>query len=557
MADNRQMVVEAWAALRAQCDVERELHLAGRFAADAQRFATLHRRLGPMLFDFSRQRVSAGVLQQLFGLADACDLRGWMQRLFAGEAINHTEQRAAMHWALRVPAGSGLTVEGEAVGQQIDHQLARMQVLVERLHAGQWRGVTGDVITDVVNIGVGGSDLGPLMVCEALPDFVASTEQPLRVHFASTMDGSQLAQLLRSLSPQRTLFVISSKSFSTIDTLSNAATARSWLESRLGVSEGLLACHFVGVSAAAGRMSEWGIAPENQLQIWDWVGGRYSLWSAIGFPIAVSLGMEGFRQLLAGAHAMDQHFREAPWAENLPVLMALLGIWNVNVQDINALAVLPYDGRLKQLPLYLEQLEMESNGKRVRRDGSPVAGKTCPIVWGDVGPNAQHAFYQLLHQGTEAVACDFILPVRRYREGTHAATAAELQSQHQLAQANCLAHARLLALGDDALPDAGELPACERYPGNQPSSILMLDELTPYTLGMLIALYEHKVFVQSVIWDINPFDQWGVEMGKHIAVDTLAMLRGERPLATDSATAGLLAHIGSHAAPGGSAGVVE
>ena len=313
----------------------------------------------------------------------------------------------------------------------------------------------------------------------------------------------------------------------------------------MGERPGLLGCHFLGVSAAANKMTEWGIAPPNQMQLWDWVGGRYSLWSAIGLPVALAIGMQAFRELLAGAHAMDQHFQQAPFADNLPVLLGMIGVWNTNVMAINAHAILPYDGRLQALPDYFEQLEMESNGKSVNLAGETVDYSTCPIVWGNVGPNAQHAFYQLLHQGTEAVTCDFIVPAKRYLEEQHHASATQLVAQHELALANCLAQSRLLALGDAAVEGAEQLPLNQRYRGNQPSSTLLLDELTPYSLGALIALYEHKVFVQSVIWDINPFDQWGVEMGKKIAMDTLAYIRGDGAEINnaDSSTTGLLARI--------------
>lgn len=536
-----------WQQVMALGEQIQQRSLADLFAGDAQRFTRLHCELGPLLADFSRQRLDDAALQALFDLADAYDLRGWMAQLFAGEPVNTSENRAAMHWALRLPAHANCTVAGEDVTAAVHAQLERMSEIVDKLHAGQWRGASGEAISDVVNIGVGGSDLGPLMVTEALADWQPAAADRLRVHFASTMDGSQLSHLLRTLNPHSTLFVISSKSFTTVDTLSNAETARHWLQRSLGNRPEVLSCHFCGVSSAAEKMTEWGIAPANQLQIWDWVGGRYSLWSAIGLPIALLVGMRGFRDLLAGAHAVDEHFKTAPWAENIPVLMALIGIWNTNVLGINAQAILPYDGRLKQLPLYLEQLEMESNGKSVTREGLPVERATCPIVWGDVGPNAQHAFYQLLHQGTEAVTCDFIMPVKRYHEDVHSEAALELVAQHQLALANCLAQARLLALGDAALPDAEEQPAHKRYKGNQPSTTLLLDELSPYSLGMLIAAYEHKVFVQSVIWGINPFDQWGVEMGKRIAVSTLAKIRGEdtRLDDTDVATAALLRKIGT------------
>ncbi|WP_341706909.1 glucose-6-phosphate isomerase [Halopseudomonas sp.] len=543
--DTRLPQKAAWRALVDHAEQLRGTHLADLFAADAQRFSTLHREFGPILFDFSKQRVVADTLPLLFELAAEQGLTERMSELFSGAPVNVSEGRAAMHWALRLPAERECLLEGEDVNQQIQAQLQRMEDIVRKVRGGQWRGVTGEIITDVVNIGVGGSDLGPLMVTEALTDWRLSTESPLRVHFASTMDGSQVSQLLGGLNPHATLFIISSKSFSTIDTLSNAATARGWLERELGDLPGLLRCHFVGVSAAAERMTEWGIDPANQLALWDWVGGRFSLWSAIGLPIALAIGMPAFGELLTGAHEMDEHFRQAPWEDNLPVLMGLIGIWNTNMLGINAHAVLPYDGRLKELPNYLEQLEMESNGKSVNLAGETVDYATCPIVWGTIGPNAQHAFYQLLHQGTEAVTCDFIVPARRYQEAQHGEAAAELLAQHELALANCLAQSRLLALGDAAVPDADSLPRNRRYRGNQPSSTLLLDELTPRSLGALIALYEHKVFVQSVIWEINPFDQWGVEMGKRIAVDALAQIRGGNtvPAELDSSSAGLLARI--------------
>jgi glucose-6-phosphate isomerase len=508
-----------WRALSEHADRIEQQHLAELFALDPGRFADLSRRCGPLLFDFSKQRLTADTLKLLVALADSRDLRGWIHRLFAGEKVNQTEDRAAMHWALRVPAAHPSPVQ-----EEVQRALADMERIVGRLHARQWRGVTGEVITDVVNIGVGGSDLGPMMVCRALEDAVEG--EAIQLHFVSSMDGSQVSHLLRRLRPQNTLFVISSKSFTTVDTLYNAGTARAWLQRALGDDATVVGCHFVGVSANAERMTDWGIPPANQLRLWDWVGGRFSLWSTIGFPIAVRIGMAGFRALLEGAHAMDEHFRTTPWLDNIPVLMALIGIWNTNCLNIHAQAVLPYDGRLKHLPAYLSQLEMESNGKSVTRDGDPVTTGTCPVLWGEVGPNAQHAFYQLLHQGTEPVTCDFIAPARRYHNVPHDAAAAELVAQHELALANCFAQSRLLALGEAALPADEQLPLYMRYHGNQPSSTLLLDELEPYALGALLAAYEHKVFAQAVIWQINPFDQWGVEMGKRIATDTLSRIQG-------------------------------
>ena len=532
-----------WQQLASQAAHFQRVHLAELFAEQPDRFAQLSRRAGPLLFDFSKQRLDADTIEALAALADARALRDWIDRLFAGEQVNNTEQRAAMHWALRMPAGLAGPVQ-----QPVQDELARMGRMVERLHARQWRGVTGEVITDVVNIGVGGSDLGPMMACRALDD--AADARAVRTHFVSSMDGSQVSHLLHQLRPHNTLFVISSKSFTTVDTLYNAGTARAWLQRTLGNDPAVIRCHFIGVSASADKMTEWGIPEDNQLRLWDWVGGRFSLWSCIGLPIALRLGMDGFRALLHGAHRMDEHFRTAAWQDNVPVLMALTGIWNTNCLGIHAHAVLPYDGRLKYLPAYLSQLEMESNGKSVTRDGEPVVTGTCPVLWGEVGPNAQHAFYQLLHQGTEPVTCDFIAPARRYHELRHDAAAAELLAQHELALANCLAQSRLLAFGEAALPTGEQLPMHMRYHGNQPSSTLLLDELDPYSLGALIAAYEHKVFTQAVIWQINPFDQWGVEMGKRIATDTLTLIRQRDPGTTmDASTQGLIHQITSRLYP--------
>lgn len=515
-------------------------HLRDMFERDPQRFTRFSRRFGTLLMDFSKQRIDDGALSLLCKLADDAGLREAIDALFAGGVVNLSEQRAAMHWLLRAPrATDGLSEEHVAV----QAQLARMDELASRIRAGQWRGFTGEPIRDVVNVGVGGSDLGPLMASRALEDAVPEDAHDVTLHFVSTMDGSQVSHLLHALRPETTLFVVSSKSFGTIDTLSNASTARSWLVRALGDDPAVLRCHFIGVSANAAAMTQWGIPADNQLHMWEWVGGRYSIWSAIGLPVAIRVGMSGFREFLAGAHALDEHFCTAPWQDNLPVLLALLGIWNSNCLDIAAHAILPYDGRLKYLPGYLSQLEMESNGKAVRQDGEPVQVDTCPVVWGDVGPNAQHAFYQLLHQGTQPVCSDFIVPARRYEDGRHAHASSELIEQHQLALANCLAQSRLLALGEGAVPEAEQLPGYKRYHGNQPSTTLLLDALTPYSLGVLIALYEHKVFTQATIWGINPFDQWGVEMGKRIANDTLARLQGRAEQPLDSSSDGLVSAI--------------
>ena len=508
--------------------IQQQLRLTDLFEQDPQRFEKFSVHFNQLSFDYSKHRINQEARADLFKFADSKLLKEWIKRLFTQESINYTEGRAAMHWALRLPKDDQVYPE---LAEQVHQQLDRMYQLVEKIHAGQCRGATGEVIQDVVNIGVGGSDLGPLMVSHALSDYKVSTVKPLKVHFVSTMDGSQLSDLLHQLRPETTLFIISSKSFGTIDTLSNAQTVRQWLEKALGAQQSVVQHHFVGVSTKPEKMTAWGIAEDNQFLLWDWVGGRYSLWSCIGLPIALQIGVDGFKQLLAGAYAIDQHFQTTPFEHNIPVLMGLLGVWNNNFLNIQTHAVLPYDGRLKYFASYLQQLEMESNGKSIQRNNEKVDLNTCPIVWGEVGTNAQHAFYQLLHQGTHAVSCDFIAPVQRYNANqfTYAESAKSLTEQHHLALSNCLAQSRLLAFGNKALnaDELAELPLYKQYEGNQPSSTLLLQELSPYSLGMLIALYEHKVFVQSVIWNINPFDQWGVEKGKEIANQLLPILSGK------------------------------
>lgn len=525
-----------------------ESTIASLFEANSARFDQCHIATKDFLFDYSKQHLTHQVIDSLLMLAKDAGLSEWTSKLFSGDLVNNTEQRAAMHWALRVPLEQNNGEPCQSVNTSVHQQINCMARLADQLNHGQFRGVTGEPITDVVNIGVGGSDLGPLMVSYALDEYRLKNKQSVKVHFASSMDGSQLAQLLTKLRPESTLFVISSKSFTTVDTLYNAETAKAWLSRELGQHPKIMYCHFIGVSTNKEKMTAWGIAPEHQLQMWDWVGGRFSLWSAIGFPIALTIGVEGFRQLLAGAYMMDQHFRQAEWRYNLPVMMALIGVWNTNFLKIKTHAVLPYDGRLKYLASYLQQLEMESNGKSVSRDGRAVDYGTCPVIWGEVGPNAQHAFYQLLHQGTETVACDFIAPVLRYHE-VSSDKQKTLLAQHELALANCLAQSRLLALGNAALDNMTSRSVFQSYRGNQPNSTLLLSELSPYHLGALLAAYEHKVFVQSVIWQLNPFDQWGVEMGKKIAEQMLPAIQESDLDKTDSfdaSTNGLLKFIQQH-----------
>lgn len=534
-----------WQHLRKLAD--QPWSLATLFAQDDARAMRFSTQAGALYMDYSKQCIDETVLSELLHLADSCELSARIQALLQGAMVNTSEERAALHTALRLPENAALQVGEQNVVADVHHSLAQVARLSERVRTGIWRGFSGKAITDVVNIGVGGSDLGPLMATTALDEW-ADTD--IEVHFVSNMDGTQLDNLLKHLNPETTLFIISSKSFGTIDTLSNAKTALSWLlataKLRAGTEDSVLRRHFIGISANSEKMSAWGIHPEHQLQLWEWVGGRFSLWSAIGLAIAIRVGMSGFKALLSGAHSMDEHFARAEFAENLPVLLGLLAVWNSTFLQVNAHTVLPYDGRLSYLPSYLTQLEMESNGKSVTRYGDHIDYDTCPILWGEIGSNAQHAFYQLLHQGTQQVSCDFIACVRRYSDKVHNAS---LQQQHELSLANCLAQSRVLAFGNAAIANSTNVQAVsdadkyKYYRGNQPSTTLLIDELTPHSLGALIALYEHKVYVMASIWDINPFDQWGVEMGKQMAESVHLAMQKEGVGQFDTSTDQLLQHI--------------
>lgn len=529
-----------WCFLQGKAKAMQHTHLRD-LAHDTARNEALTLKTGSMLLDISKQKLDVSILQGLIRLAEAVDLTQAIQSLVSGELVNNTENRSALHSALRLPKEATLVLNGQDVVPAVHESLARMRCIVSSVHSRQWRGFSGRAITDVVNIGVGGSDLGPFMACQALNEFVPEEATRLQVHFVSSIDGTQLSDLLGTLRPETTLFIISSKSFTTIDTLSNAHTALQWMLKAVNDQDLIVAHHFIGISTQAQKMSAWGIPPNNQILFWEWVGGRFSLWSGIGLPIALKVGMANFEAMLAGAHFMDNEFSQKPLAQNLPVLLGLVGVWNATFLDIRAHSVLPYDGRLKTFPSYLSQLEMESNGKSVNKQGIALDYATCPVLWGEVGSNAQHAFYQLLHQGTQAVSCDFIAPIKRYTSGIYSVEAQKsLQSQHQLALANCLAQSRVLMLGDASTDSDANTPNFKRYRGNQPSSTLLLDELTPYTLGALVALYEHKVFVMAVVWDINPFDQWGVELGKKIADKMTLALAGQEKVAFDASTMHLL-----------------
>ncbi|MEW4983452.1 MAG: glucose-6-phosphate isomerase [Cycloclasticus sp.] len=527
---------KAWIDLVLHAEEMKGVHLKDLFQSDSARFDALSVSTEHFLLDFSKQRVTTKTLDKLFALAQEHELQSWIEKLFMGAKVNVSENRPALHTALRLPEHETLCVDGKDVVADVHASLAKMELLVKQLQNAQWRGYDGSPITNIVNIGVGGSNLGPLMACDALEQYASPEMGGLDVHFVSSMDGSELEKLLPTLDPATTLFIISSKTFSTIDTLANANTAREWLLQASQISAEIInQHHFIIATGNTSAALAWGVPEKNQLLFWDWVGGRYSFWSVIGMPIALTIGMDNFRAMLKGAHDMDVHFREMPFERNLPVLLGLLGVWNINFLDIHAHAILPYDGRLAKLPAYLEQLEMESNGKSINREGERIHYRTCPVLWGEVGSNAQHAFYQLLHQGTEPVMCDFIAPAIRYENGGK-----ELQQQHRLSLTNCFAQSSLLALGDGEQGGNSSTNGYQHYDGNQPSTSIMLDELTPETFGGLIALYEHKVFVQSVIWEINPFDQWGVEKGKQVATSLLAELDQISNGDLDSSTKGLL-----------------
>ena len=533
----------AWARLDAVAHALGGTTLNELFAAEPERVAGMSVAACGLHGDFSKQRVDAAGLDALFGLAEAAELPAWIARMFAGEAINHTENRAVLHTALRAPGDAGMRAQGSPVMDAVHAVLDRMEDFVGRVRDGQWLGHTGKHITDVVNIGIGGSDLGPRMVCEALVD----GQEPVAVHFVSNVDATEITRVCARLDAATTLFIVTSKSFGTAETLANAATAKTWLLGQLG-GDAEIAKHFVAVSTNHTAVEAFGIDTDNMFGFWDWVGGRYSLWSAVGLSIALAIGMARFRELLAGAHAMDTHFQAAPLRENLPVWLALIGIWNTNALGLPSQVIVPYAQALARLPAYLQQLEMESTGKGVTRDGEAVTRQTIVSLWGDIGTNGQHAFFQMLHQGPQALPVDFIVPAKLGHTVDH---------QHRMLIANCLAQSEALMRGKTAAQVREELTAKglegdaleaaiphRVFTGNRPSTTLVLPTVDAKTLGSLIALYEHKVFVQSVIWDINAFDQWGVELGKQLATVIEAELAGGDAQPHDASTAALIKTFG-------------
>ena len=531
----------AWQALQKHFDEMKDVTIADLFAKDGDRFSKFSATFDDqMLVDYSKNRITEETLAKLQDLAKECDLAGAIKSMFSGEKINRTENRAVLHVALRNRSNTPILVDGKDVMPEVNAVLEKMKTFSEAIISGEWKGYTGKAITDVVNIGIGGSDLGPYMVTEALRPY----KNHLNMHFVSNVDGTHIAEVLKKVNPETTLFLVASKTFTTQETMTNAHSARDWFLKAAG-DEKHVAKHFAALSTNAKAVGEFGIDTANMFEFWDWVGGRYSLWSAIGLSIVLSIGFDNFVELLSGAHAMDKHFSTTPAEKNLPVLLALIGIWYNNFFGAETEAILPYDQYMHRFAAYFQQGNMESNGKYVDRNGNVVDYQTGPIIWGEPGTNGQHAFYQLIHQGTKMVPCDFIAP---------AITHNPLSDHHQKLLSNFFAQTEALAFGksrevvEREYRDQGKDPATLDYvvpfkvfEGNRPTNSILLREITPFSLGALIALYEHKIFTQGVILNIFTFDQWGVELGKQLANRILPELKDDKEISShDSSTNGLI-----------------
>lgn len=536
---------KAWGDLLALASTDGQASLREQFASDPGRFERFSLEAAGLFLDASKTRITDDILSGLLALAEETGVETKRRRMFAGEPINTTEGRAVLHVALRDNREGKYSVDGEDIIPLIENVRLQMKNFTDAVTSGAWTGATGKPLDTVVNIGIGGSDLGPVMVTEALRPYHLDGR---RVFYVSNVDGTHLAEVLRQVDPETTLFCIASKTFTTQETMTNAHSARNWFLAS-GRSEADVAKHFVALSTNHAATSEFGIAPDNVFGFWDWVGGRYSLWSAIGLPIALTVGWETFEDLLSGAHAMDRHFEEAPAAQNLPILFGLIGLWHRSFLDMPAVACLPYDQSLSRLPAYLQQADMESNGKGRRDDGSAVDYETGPVVFGEPGTNGQHAFYQLIHQGTTEMLCEFIAPATSHNP---------LGDHHEKLLANFLAQPEALMVGvteDEARAqlkeqgasdeEADRLAGHKAFPGNRPSVSILMQKLTPQTLGALIALYEHKIFVQGAVWGVNTYDQFGVELGKVLAKPILAELKGDQDAEHDRSTSGLIARIRS------------
>ncbi len=524
----------SWKALQAHWNTLSAVHLRDMFANDATRGDRLNTEAAGLYLDYSKQRVTSETLGLLNALATECGLRERIDAMFRGDKINVSEKRAVLHVALRAPAGTTITVDGVNVVPEVQAVLARMETFARSIRSGDWKGHTGKRIRNIVNIGIGGSDLGPVMAYEALRWY---SDRSLAFRFVSNVDGTDFVEATRDLDAAETLFIVSSKTFTTLETMTNAQTARAWAVAALG-SNAAVAKHFVAVSTNAEGVAKFGIDTVNMFGFWDWVGGRYSMDAAIGLSTMIAVGPENFRAMLAGFNAMDEHFRSAPFERNLPVLMGLLGIWNNNFLGAQTVAVLPYDQYLKRFPAYLQQLTMESNGKHVTLEGATVDAATGPVYWGEPGTNGQHSFYQMIHQGTRIIPCDFI----GFRKPLN-----ELGRHHDLLMANVFAQTEALAFGKTAEQVKAEgtpdwLVPHRVFEGNRPTNTILADQLTPHTLGALVALYEHAVFTQGSVWGIDSFDQWGVELGKALAQRIIGELEAPAtaPLTHDSSTNSLI-----------------
>jgi len=533
---------EAYRALVAHREEMEGVHMRTLFDEDPMRFSRLSLRLDDLLFDYSKHRITERTMSLLVKLAEERRIPQWIEKMFSGERINVTEERAVLHTALRNRSKRPVLFDGEDVMPGVRAVLGKMRRFTEAVRNGDWKGFTGEPITDVVNIGIGGSDLGPVMVTEALRPY---WKPGLRAHFVSNVDGTHLAETVKTLDPRTTLFMVASKTFTTQETITNARSARAWLVDALG-DDAAVAKHFVAMSTNTPAVEAFGIDPTNMFEFWNWVGGRYSLWSAIGLPIATVIGMDNFEALLQGGFDVDEHVRSTPLGENIPIVMALLGIWYHNILGAESHAILPYDQYMHRFAAYFQQGDMESNGKSVDRDGRPIVDYTTgPVIWGEPGTNGQHAFYQLIHQGTRLIPADFIAPAQSHNPmGNH----------HAILMANFFAQTEALMRGKTLEEARAELRAQgksdeevarlehhKRFEGNRPTSSILFTKLTPRTLGRLVALYEHKIFVQGIIWNINSFDQWGVELGKQLAKAILPELEGDERVTThDSSTRGLI-----------------
>jgi glucose-6-phosphate isomerase len=538
---------KTWQQLAAHQKTIATQHMRAMFAQDDDRFNKFSIQYKDILLDYSKNRITQETLDLLLKLARDVDIEGWREKMFSGEKINFTEGRAVLHTALRNRSKQPVMVDGKDVMPDVNRVLAQMRDFTARVRNNVWRGYTGKTITDVVNIGIGGSDLGPFMVCNALKPYSRSS---MNAHFVSNIDGAHLSMTLQKCNPETTLFIVASKTFTTQETITNARSARDWFL-QAARDEAHVAKHFVALSTNAAEVSKFGIDTANMFEFWDWVGGRYSLWSAIGLPIALNVGMDCFEELLQGGFEMDEHFRTAPLEQNMPVILALLGVWYNNFFDAQTHAIFPYDQCLNRFAAYFQQGDMESNGKFVDREGQRVDYSTGPVLWGEPGTNGQHAFYQLIHQGTKLVPSDFMIPMEtQYPLGSH----------HKVLLSNFFAQPKALMHGKTAdearleLKNAGmNGDALERlvphkvFEGNRPTNSIMFRKLDPRTLGRLIALYEHKIFVQGMIWNINSFDQWGVELGKQLAQKILPQLDDNIPITEhDASTNGLINYYKTH-----------